>query len=905
MWGFSTLIELNRIVKIILAYTRIICFKKIRLSPRYFTFRNQNQSTRMRNASLTVFISGLCFLLYFPLMAQSPDSIKISSAAPDTLVPMMEYSEPRDYEIGGIEVKGYEYTDPNAVIAVSGLKVGSTLKLSGDDIGKAIRKLWKQGLFVDVHILMNRVVGDAIYLDIVVKEYPRFARHAWRGVKKGMHDDLNDAVNRYLLKGRAATETMKMNAIREVKGFFIDKGFPDAQIVVTEEEDIVLKNSVRWIFNVEKGKRIKIEQINFTGNETVKSSKLRGLMKETKKRRFPMGIFKPSKFIEYEYKNDKENIVAYYNNKGKRDTRIIRDSAYMTDIPLKNGKTRKGIIIEIDLAEGNQYYFGDIDIRGNTTYSSAVLREVLGIKKGDLYNEELLQTRLNFDRNGRDISTLYMDNGYLFFQVNPVEKGVIGDTVNIEIRIQEGPVALIDKVIIIGNDRTHEHVIRRELRTLPGNKFSRSDIIRSQRELMALNYFNPETMSINTPVNPQRGTVDIIYGVDERPSDQLELSAGWGGFGRGLIGTLGVTFNNFSLRNLFNSAAWNPLPQGDGQRLSLRIQTNGRYYQSYNFSFTEPWLGGRKRNALSVSAYHSRFNNGQIPESSNFQQLVITGVTVGLGTQLKWPDDFFNYQVSMEYQNMDLLRRFDFTIPTGNFHDLSIRQVLSRSSINHPIFPESGSTISLSLKLTFPYSLINGVDYTDPALTDPQRFKFVEYHKWDFETAWYTKIAKNLVVKTEAKMGFLGSYNPKVGLSPFGRYELGGDGISNFVGLQGKDIISLRGYKDPVQDVSAANQTGAAIYNKFTMELRYLISPNPNATIYVLGFLQGGNAWAGIRDYNPFMLKRSAGLGLRVFLPMFGTLGFDYGIGFDKNLPANSKFWDYGAFNIVLGFEPR
>jgi outer membrane protein insertion porin family len=758
---------------------------------------------------------------------------------------------------------------------------------------------------VDVQIQRNRIVGQSVFLDIIIKEYPRFSRHAYRGIKKSVHDDLNNAINPYLTKGRAATETMKMNAIREIKAFYIDKGFPDASIVVNEEEDDLLKNSIKWIFYVNKGKRIRIEEINFKGNTAVKSGKLRRLMKETKKRRFPMGIFKPSKFIEYEYKNDKEKILSHYNNIGRRDADITRDSVYMKEITLKNGKKRKGIYIDIDVAEGSQYYFGDITFRGNTTYPTAVLREVLGIKKGDKYNESLLQSRLNFDQNGRDISSLYMDNGYLFFQANPVEKGVVNDTVNIEIRMQEGPVATIDRVIIKGNDRTHEHVIRRELRTLPGAKFSRSDIIRSQRQLMALNYFNPESMGINTPVNAQRGTVDIEYTVEERPSDQLELSAGWGGFGRGLIGTLGVTFNNFSLRNLFNAEAWNPLPQGDGQRLSLRIQTNGRFYQSYNFSFTEPWLGGKKPNSLSFAAFQSRFNNGQIPESSNFQQLVITGVNVGLGTRLRWPDDYFTYSASLEYQNMNLLRRFDFAIPTGNFNDFAIRQVLARSSILNPIFPTEGSTFSLSLKMTLPYSLFNKTDYTDPNLSDKDRFKFVEYHKWDVEAAWYTTIVKNLVLKAEAKMGYLGMYNDEVGLSPFGRYELGGDGLSNFVGLQGKDIVSLRGYKDPVNDVSEANRIGAGIFNKYTLELRYLISPNPNATIYVLGFLQGGNAWAGFRDYNPFMLKRSAGLGLRVFLPMFGTLGFDYGIGFDKNLPVGSKPWDYGSFNIVLGFEPR
>jgi outer membrane protein insertion porin family len=842
------------------------------------------------------------FLLLFFAQTLRAQNINSDSSAP---IQIIDYDNPVEYEIASVDVKGFEYTDPAAIVSVCGLKVGDKIKLPGDDFGKAIRKLWKQGLFIDVQIQLTKTIGSMVYLEILVKEYPRYSRHSYRGINKGVHDDLNTAINPYLVKGKAATETMKLNAIREIKAFYADKGFPDCSVQITEEEDDVLKNSVRWIFNVNKGKRIRIEDIVFTGNTAVKSAKLRAIMKETKKKRFPMGIFKPSKFIEMDYKNDKDNILAHYNNIGRRDARILKDTVYIKETALANGKTKKGIFVEINLEEGNQYYFGDVSFRGNTTYPTSVLKEILGIKRGDKYNQELLQSRLSFDKNGRDISSLYMDNGYLFFQANPVEKGVVNDTVNIEIRIQEGPIALIDKVIIKGNDRTHEHVIRRELRTLPGDKFSRSDIIRSQRQLMALNYFNPETMGINTPVNPQRGTVDIEYTVDERPSDQLELSAGWGGLGSGLIGTLGVTFNNFSLRNLFKSETWNPLPQGDGQKLSLRIQTNGRFYQSYNFSFSEPWLGGKKPNSFSVSAYHSRFNNGQIPESSNYQQLTITGVNIGLGTRLQWPDDYFTYSASLEYQNMDLLRRFDFAIPTGNFHDLAIRQVISRSSILNPIFPTEGSNISLSLKLTLPYSLFNGVNYEDPDLSTKDRFQFVEYHKWDFEATWYTTIIKNLVLKLDAKMGFIGMYNQKVGLSPFGRYELGGDGLSNFVGLQGKDIISLRGYKDPVNDVSEANRQGAAIYNKFTLELRYLISPNPNATIYALAFLQGGNAWSDFKSYNPFQLKRSAGLGLRVFLPMFGTLGFDYGIGFDKNLPVGTSLFDYGAFNIVLGFEPK
>lgn len=828
-------------------------------------------------------------------------------AQADSTAPVMDYEYPKDYEIGGIEVIGATNTDANGIISLSGLKVGKSIRLPSDEATKAIYKLWKQGLFVDVQILIAKIVGDVVFLEIVVQEYPRFARHAFKGVPKGQHDDLNDAVRRYLQKGRAATPSMRMNAVRSVRAFYIDKGFLDVKVEVTQEEDEVLRNSVRWVFNIDKGKKIPIAAITFNGNTSkkAKKGKLYRMMKETKRNIFPFTVFKPSRYIKANYEDDKKMVLSHYNSIGHRDASILRDSVYIAEN--KNGKKR--VYIDIDIDEGTVYKFGDIVFRGNTSYPSSVLYNILGIKKGDVYNEQLLQQRLNFDQNGRDISTVYMDNGYLFFRVDPIEKGIRNDSVDLEIRISEGPIATIDKVIINGNDRTHEHVIRRELRTLPGNKFSRSDIIRSQRELMALNYFNPEALGINTPVNAQRGTVDIEYNVEERPSDQLELSAGWGGVGRGLIGTLGVTFNNFSLRNLFKPEAWSPLPQGDGQRLSLRVQTNGRFYQSYNFSFTEPWLGGKKPNAFTLSLYHTNFNNGYSQESSAFQRLQITGASVALGTRLRWPDDFFVYQISVNYQNMNLLRRYDFAIPTGSFHNLSLNQTLSRNSIDNPMFPQKGGNISLSLKLTLPYSLFDGRDKADYDLMAPaDKFKLVEFHKWDFLAEWYTKIVKNFVVKASVKMGFLGFYNKNVGLSPFDRYELGGDGISNFVGLQGKDIISLRGYKDPVQDVSVANELGAAIYNKYTVEFRYLISPNPSATIWVLAFLEAGNAWSNAKDYNPFDLKRSVGLGARVFLPMFGTLGFDYGIGFDKpyvHANPSRKWTDYGAFNIILGFEPK
>jgi len=815
------------------------------------------------------------------------------------LAPEPDADELQEYEIKEVSAQGFILSDSASIVSISGLKTGDKVRVPSDELNRAIRNIWKQNLFTDVRINVQKIVGDEIYLQIAVTEAPRLSRHAFKGVPKSQHDDLNKLIqNRYLVKGRVANAAMRRNAISEIEAFYEDKGYPDVRVKVTDiyPDEVYGEGYTKLIFEIDKGERMRIEDIVFVGNQKVKSAKLRRLMKETK-RYLWYNIFKKSKLIDEEYESDKKKIIAYYQSKGIRDAQIIYDSVKI----ITNSKGKKVVRIEMKIDEGNTYYFGNITFRGNTSYNSKDLLALMDIKRGDVFSSELLNSRISFDKNGRDISTLYMDNGHLFFRADPVEKGIINDTVDVEIRISEGPVATIDKVIIKGNDRTHEHVIRRELRTVPGDKFSRSDIIRSQRELMALNYFNPETMSINTPVNPQNGTVNIEYGVEERPSDQLELSAGWGGRGRGVIGTIGVTFNNFSLRNMLKPKTWSPLPQGDGQRLSLRGQTNGTFFQSYNFSFTEPWLGNRRPMALSFSAYHQRQNNGQLKESSAFAQFLITGASLGIGTRLRIPDDYFMLQASVDYQNMQLKNQPLFIIPTGNFHNLALNLNFSRNSISNPTFPTSGASMSLGMKFTLPYSLILKRDYANMLPED--RYKLVEYHKWDIKTDWYTALGKNLVFRANAKMGFLGYYNSEIGLSPFERYELGGDGISNFVGLQGKTIISMRGYKLPTE-VSEANRFGAAIYSKFTAELRYLVVPNPSSTIFVTAFAQAGNAWNNMKEFNPFQMRRSVGLGLRAFLPMFGTLGFDYGIGFDKNITARNIF-DYGTFNIVLGFEPE
>ena len=822
----------------------------------------------------------------------------------DTL-PVFDYSKPKDYEIGGITVTGAKYSDETALKSIAGFRVGDKIRIPGGDIPRAMKALWNLRLFTDIQILQEKTLGDIVFLEIVVQERPRYTKHSFRGVKKSTHDDLNEEVNKYLVKGGIVTENAKVNASTAIADYFRKKGYLDAQVNVLEIADSSRVHSVRLVFDVDQGDRIKIQDITFSGNDNAKDRKLRKLLDDTKRK---SRLFASSKFIRTDYEEDKKSLITYYNTIGFRDAAIASDSIWREP----DGDLR----IHINVDEGNRYYFRNISWKGNSIYESDFLSEVLGIAKGEVYNQELLETRLRFSQDGRDVSTLYMDNGYLFFQVDPIEVAVAEDSIDLEIRIFEGPQATIDKVVIKGNDRTHEHVIRRELRTLPGEKFSRSDIIRSQREIINLGYFNPESLGINTPINPQRGTVDIEYTVEEKPSDQLELSAGWGGAGRGVIGTLGVSFNNFSVRNIFNKEAWSPLPQGDGQRLSLRAQTNGRFFQSYNISFTEPWLGGKKPNSFTVGGFYTILTNGLDREDSGFGSFTIGGTSLSLGTRLKWPDDNFISTTALNLQTLSLdnwlsgVFRTDNgeVVTEGKFYNFSITQSITRSSINNPLFPQEGSRFTLSAQLTIPYSLFNNKDYS--GLDAQERFRWLEYHKWRFTAEWYTTLVGKLTLKTEAKIGMIGAYNNNVGVSPFERFQLGGDGLNNvqFGQFNGTDIVSMRGYE--ISDLEAnfidGRTVATPIFDKFTAELRYPLSLNPNSTIYVLAFAQGGNAWQSFRDFNPFDIKRSAGIGLRVFLPMFGVLGFDYGLGFDKNAPeTGSIFSRYGDFNIILGFEPE
>jgi outer membrane protein insertion porin family len=847
---------------------------------------------------------NLCLLPFFAI-AQS-----------DSILPVVQYEKPVEYEIGGIRVLGAGYADPNALISLSGLKVGQKIRIPGQQITKAIQTLWNLKLFTDVEIVRERTQGNLVFIEIKVKELPRYMRHAFKGVKKNKHDDLNDVVNKYIQKGAILTDNNKSSLKYAMENFFIDKGYRNAQVTIKSFPDERSTNGVRLEFIVDRGKKVKIKDITFVGNEHVKARVLRKKMKKTTRTR---KFFKKSKLVRKEYDEDKEKLEKYYNNLGFRDARVVKDSIWRDP----KGKIR----IHLTIDEGNRYYFRNIAWKGNTIYETKYLNQVLGIKKGDVYNEELLSNRLSFSQDGRDISSLYLDNGYLFFRVDPVEVAIENDSIDLEMRMYEGPQATIDRVIIKGNDRTNEHVIRRELYTRPGDKFSRSDIIRSQREIINLGYFNQENLGINTPVNPERGTVDIEYTVEEKPSDQLELSAGYqpavAGFSnRGnIIGTLGVTFNNFSARNIKNKETWNPLPQGDGQRFSLRGQSAGERFQSYNVSFTEPWLGGKRPNSLTLAGFFNRFSNGFGGGGGRMD--IIQG-TVGFGTRLKFPDDNFVFRADLDIQTLKLNGFPGFTddrgngVSTGNYHNYNLGLTLARNSVNDPIFPKSGSTISLKMQMTPPYSLLNRKSKTfyDTAGVR-ELYRYVEYLKWRFDAEWYTPIVGKLVLKTSTKIGLLGKWNNNAPLSPFERFQVGGDGLNNQnFGFNGQEIISARGYEAQnesgkvngiMSEIGNGNgRVGAGVFSKYTVELRYPISLNPQSTIFVTAWAQGTNAWQSLKQYNPFDVRRATGLGLRVFLPMFGTLGFDYGIGFDRPdlVGKRAKLKDYGNFNIVLGFEP-
>lgn len=783
----------------------------------------------------------------------------------------VDYKNPKEFTIGGIRVEGTQFLDKDVLIMLSGLRVGDKVLVPSEKFSKAVQNLWKQGLFGDVSIDVERVESNTIFLLYTLEERPRLSRFAFsKNLKKGQVDDLSDKLKPY--KGKIVTENLKVTATAIIKDFYAEKGFWDASIEMAEQADSNMLNGVVMRVTIKPGKKVKVGQINFEGNQALSDRKLKKQMKGTKEYQ-AWNVFRGAKFQEEKYEEDKEKILSKYLAEGYRDARIVRDTLF------RNQQNR--FVIQMKIVEGNRYYFRDINFVGNTLYPDSTLSKILGIERGDIYNRETLNTRLQIDPNGRDISSLYMDNGYLFFNIQPVEVKVEGDSIDLEIRIYEGSQAIINKVSVIGNDKTSDHVIIRELRTRPGQKFSRSDIMRTTRELAQLGYFDPEQLGVTPTPNPANGTVDIEYKVVERSNDQVELSGGWGA-GQ-VVGSLGLVLNNFSARKFFDKEAWKPVPSGDGQRASIRIQSNGRFFQSYNMSFTEPWLGGKKPNALTVSAYTSIQSNGLPRTDARRQSTTINGVSVSLGKRLTVPDDFFTLVHSVNYQQFVLNNSIATAyLQNGVSNSFFFRETLSRNSIDQPIYPRSGSSVTLTLQFTPPYSLLGRQSFND--LPADQRYRWIEYHKWRFDSQYYLKLVGDLVLLTRVQYGFLGNYDRNYGNVPFGRFFVGGDGIMGF-NLDDRELIGLRGYQNfsltPNDPITGQTNVGATAFQKYTMELRYPITLNPSATIFVTSFLEAGNSFFKVRDFQPFNNFRSAGAGVRVFLPMFGLLGVDWGYGFD------------------------
>ena len=825
----------------------------------------------------------LIFAVLFLIFSQHQAWSQIAIGNEDEF--SLDYNKPKQYEIGGITISGIKFLDSYALIKLTGLEVGDKIQVPGDKISGAIKKLWVQGLFDDIQINVTKVDGELIFFDIALKERPRLSRFSFSGIKKSEADEIRERIK--LVSGKVVNDNLINNTKNSIEKYYTEKGYLNAKINIVESKDSIMTNSVMLKINIDKNKKVKIESINITGNSALSAKKIKKLMKETKEKGW-YKIFNNSKYQEKEYSDDKALVIEHYNELGYRDAKIIRDSVYDFD--------KKSLRIDINIYEGPKYYFGNINFYGNTKYSTETLKGILAINKGDIYSKKVLQTRLEMNPNGRDIGSLYLDDGYLFFNIDQQEKQVYNDTIDMDMIVREGPQATIDKIIVRGNEKTNDKVILREIRTKPGQKFSRSEIIRTNRELSQLGYFDPEKIGVNPKPDPVKGTVDIEYTVIERPSDQIELSGGFGG-GRA-VGTLGLSLTNLSMKNALKGK-FDPLPTGDGQKLSIRAQTNGLYYQSYSISFSEPWLGGKKPNYFTASIFRTTQSNGWAKGSPNRTSIEINGASLSLGKRLKKPDDFFVLNNSVSYQQYNLDNWGGFLFRKGKSHNISFTNVISRNSTDQPIYPRSGSNISLSLQFTPPFSLLSDKDYK--TASNEVKYQFIEYHKWKFDASFFTRITGDLVLNSKAQFGFLGYYNNDIGVSPFERFKLGGDGLAGFDFLRGSEIIGLRGYQNNsiIPDASAGT-LGAPIYNKFTLELRHPITMNQSATIFGLIFAEAGNTYSTFRNFNPYNnMKRSAGVGVRIFLPIFGLLGLDYGYGFDK-IPGDPGAGG-GQFHFSIG----
>ena len=825
---------------------------------------------------------------------------------------VVDYNNPKKYKVGGVTVEGNNYFSDRQIIQLTGLQKGMEVTVPGDDMSSIVNRLWMQRYFEDVAMVVDSIVPatDTAFFKISIVERPRVSRWTFSGVKTGEQKELMERLN--LKRGGEFSDYVAKTASDIIIRYFKEKGFLLAEVDVQTKKDTVVKSAIRVNFAVNRGQKVKIKKITFNGNDHVKEAKLARSMKKTKDMRI-LNFFSSKKFNEKEYDNDKRSLISAFNEAGYRDARILKDTIYYIE--------PNRLQIDFDIDEGKQYYFRNITWTGNSVYSTDDLNSILMINKGDVYDVVTMEKRLfgGGKQNEFDVSKLYRDNGYLFFNIQPVELNVEGDSVDVEMRIVEGKPATLNNIVINGNDLTNERVVRRQIFTRPGYLFSQTDFERSIREIASMGQFDPE--AITDPAkgysiipNQADNTVDLVYNVTEKPSSQLELSGGWGG--NTFVATVGVSFNNFSTRRLFDKSAWRPVPLGDAQNLAIRFQTNGTYYTSLSASFMEPWLFGKKPTSLSISLYYTRQTNSYIAFNilNDDEFMEVYGAAAGIGNRLKWPDNYFVLYNQISWQTYRLQNwNYNFLFNTGISHNLSYTLSLSRNSTDQQIYPRQGSDFSFSLQLTPPYSLLrkkdrgvldaNGkptrvnswrdIDYNRQSSED--RYKWIEYHKWSFKGTVYTKLVGDLVLMSRAQFGYLGYYNRNWGYSPFEGFLLGGDGMSGY-NTYGSEVISLRGYENYslTPQVYAPYANGYAysgnVYDKFTVELRYPVVLQPQSTIFALVFLEGGNAWSDIRDFNPFQIKRSAGVGVRVFLPMIGLLGVDWGYGFDDSQYGGSQF---------------
>ncbi|MBP5710093.1 MAG: outer membrane protein assembly factor BamA [Bacteroidales bacterium] len=827
----------------------------------------------------------------------------------------IDYSNPKTYEIGGITFSGTANFDLRRLP----FGVGDKVEIPGDKISQAIKSLWNTGLYEDISVNITKIVDKTVFLDIYLEERNRLSAFTFSGSKKSEEDDIREKIN--IAQGNIVNDNMKNTCTNIIKNFYKEKGYYNCEVEIKEEPEEKISNAVRLHFKINKHKKVRIETITFNGNTEVNKRKLTKAMKGTKEKflfipfykadtaiaymfkhpdyykskdisehfldyfgeRAKLRIFKSSKFNENSYEEDKTNLIKKYNELGYRDAYITRDTFYVNE----NGN----INIDIDISEGHKYYFRNITFVGNTKHPTGLLKMLLNIEKGDVYNQTLLNQNLSMNQDGDDISSLYMNDGYLFFYANPVEVLIENDSIDLEIRINEGKQARYNRISVSGNTKTNDNVILREVTTIPGQLFNRSDIIRTQQVLLSLGYFDQEKLDVRPKPNEADGTVDIEYVVAETSSDQLELSAGYGA--TGLVLSAGISFNNFSFKKFFDKKAWTPVPSGDGQKLSLRISTNAIWYQSYSLSFSEPCLGGKKPNSLGASIYYQVQTNGYKKSAEQYASIKIVGANLTFAKRVKWPDDYFQISHGLVYQYY-MVHNYSnlFIFSNGYANNISYIFTVMRNSVSAPIYPRDGSEILMSVQLTPPYSLFTNKDYSK--LTDQQKYKMLEFHTWKFNVSWFTKLVDNLVLNIRMKMGFMGYYNKKIGAPPFERFYLGGDGLSSY-SLDGREVIGMRGYDDSaLTPIIDGNEVGGTIFNKFTAELRYPITLNPSATIYILAFVEAGKAWVDKRLYSPYNMYKSEGAGVRIYLPMFGLLGFDWGYGFDKvagsSTPSGSHF---------------